>query len=313
MAQVTLLDIAKLNGSDAEVGLIEESLVVAPEVARFPAKVIRGVSYPCSVRLANPAVTFRNANEGQTAVASVFAKRQVECFILDAQIRADKAVADSYEEGADSWKAIEAAGVMKGSLATLGRQVWYGSDGNGSINKSGDAKGFPGALGCYNPTDMEVDATGSSATTGSSVWGVCFGPQEASLVFGNNSTISLGDWQTQQVLDSNSKPYTAYTNGLTGWAGMQVGHKNCLGRIRDLTADSGKGLTDALLSQLLGKFLTGIGRAPDAYFMTVRSLLQLQASRTATSPSGAPAPIPTDFMGVPLIWTNSLLNTETLV
>lgn len=315
MAQLTLLDIAKKNGSDAVVGLIEESLIVAPEVARFPARTIRGTSYKTLFRTSLPTASFRNANAGTTPVKSSFANRLTECFIIDAQIIVDKAVADACEDGPEWMKTTESVGVAQSNLQLLGKQIWYGNDGNGSVNKNGDTAGFPGALGCYNATDMEVDATGSTATTGSSVWGVKFGEQYAQLVFGNNTTLSLGEWMTQQVVDPNAatKRYTAYTNGLTGWAGMQVGHKNCLGRIRDLTADSGKKLTDTLMSQLLEKFLTNLGMAPDAYFMTARSLFQLQASRTATSPTGAPAPIPDSFMGVPIIVTNSLLNTETLV
>ena len=55
----TLLDIAKLNGSDTVVGLIEEVITSAPEFAVLPARTIRGTSYNTVSRTAYPSVGFR--------------------------------------------------------------------------------------------------------------------------------------------------------------------------------------------------------------------------------------------------------------
>ena len=169
----TLLDIAKLNGSDKVVGLIEEALVLAPEVSLFPARTIRGTSYKTAVRTVLPTTQFRNANEGVASSKSTFVNRLVETFILDAQIKVDKAVADAYEDGPAALQAIEAAGVVGSALKLLGSQIWYG------VGTGGDAKGFPGAIGVHDTTNMVVDAGGTTAGTGSSVWGVKFGPQHA--------------------------------------------------------------------------------------------------------------------------------------
>jgi len=49
---------------------------------------------------------------------------------------------------------------------------------------------------------------------------------------------------------------------------------------------------------------------PDALFMTRRSLEQLRASRTATNPSGSPAGNPDNVAGIPIIVTDSILDTE---
>jgi len=302
----TLLDIAKLNGSDAAVGLIEESLVLAPEVATFPARTIRGTSYKTVVRSALPTTQFRNANEGVASSNSTFVNRLVETFILDAQIKVDKAVADAYEDGPEALKAIEALGTMGSALKLIGSQIWYG------VGTGGDSKGFPGALGVHDTTNMVVDAGGTTAGTGSSVWGVKFGPQHAQLVLGNNGSMMLSDWMTQQVTDASSKLYTAYCAALTAYPGLQVGNIYSVGRIKKLTEDSGKTLTDALVANLLQKFQTNLGMFPDALFMTPRSLYQLRASRTATTPGGTPAPIPTEVFGVPIVVTNQILNTEAL-
>ena len=50
MAVITLLDIAKLNGNDAVVGLIEENQTYAPELSVFPARTIKGTQYQTGIR-----------------------------------------------------------------------------------------------------------------------------------------------------------------------------------------------------------------------------------------------------------------------
>jgi hypothetical protein len=120
----------------------------------------------------------------------------------------------------------------------------------------------------------------------------------------------MSEVSEQRILDANNNPLTAYVQELLARPGLQVGNVRNVARIKKLTTDSGKGLTDALLSQLLSLFQVGI--EPDCFFMTRRSLDQLRKSRTATNPTGAPAPIPTEAFGIPIYKTDGLLNTELL-
>lgn len=315
MAQANLLDIAKLNGSDAVVGLIEENLNYAPELGVIPARTIRGTSYKISTRTAYPGVGFRNANEGSAATKSTFESKMVECFILSASIVADKAVADAYEDGADAWKAIEAAGVMKQAMLEVGSQTFYGT--------SVDSKGFPGLQAIHTAlgTDLVVDAGGTTDSVASSVYGIKLGNQGVQYVFGSNTTFELGEWREQLYLDGSSNPYDAYVNSLTSWVGMQVGSKYAVGRLKDATTDSGKGVTDARLAELLSKY--PVGMKPDIWLMSRRSAYQLQSSRTVTINSGpgatkaggrieAVAPLPEEAFGIPIIVTDSITDTETL-
>jgi hypothetical protein len=96
----------------------------------------------------------------------------------------------------------------------------------------------------------------------------------------------------------------------SGYIGCQWSNPLALGRIKKLTADTGKGLTDILLAQLYGKFKAAL--TPDAFVMSKRSLMQLQSSRTTYNPLGLPAPIPGEAFGIPIIVTDSILNTEAL-
>lgn len=314
MAQANLLDIAKLNGSDAVVGLIEEVRTAAPDVMAFPARTIRGTSYKIAVRDSLPGVGFRTANGGVTYTKSTFENRLIETYILSGNVRADVAVASAYEDGPESWKAIEAAGVMKQALIELGSQIFYGV--------SADAKGFPGLQAihtAYSATLSEpltVDAGGTTADTASSVYGVKFGPQDCQLIFGNGNAFELGEWFNQMVNDGTAgQDYLAHVASLNAWVGLQVGSVYSVGRLKDCTADSGKGVTDARLAELLSKY--PVGNAPDAWFMNRRSLFQLQSSRSATSNTngvyGLPVgPPPTEAFGIPIIVTDSIGNTEAL-
>jgi hypothetical protein len=298
----TLLDIAKANGSDAAVGLIEEVMTYSPEVSLGAARTIKGLSYKTLVRTTLPTAAFRNANEGVAATKSNWENRVVECFTLNPRWECDKAVADRYEDGAQAFIALEADGIMRAAMLTLGSQFYYGT--------SNDAKGFPGLLAAYDAAGMVIDAGGTTANTASSVWGVKWGPKAVQWVYGADGELGVSDVSEQRVLDANNNPYTAYVQELLAYPGLQIGNRYAVGRIKKLTADSGKGLTDGLISQFLAKF--PVGYKPDVLLMSRRSRMQLQMSRTATTPTGAPAPYPQEAFGVPIQETDSILDTESL-
>lgn len=308
MTMPNLLDIAKRNAADLTVELIDEALTMAPEVSLGPARTIKGRQYKTLVRKANPTVSFRDANEGTAISKGEWENRLTETFIFNPQWECDKAVADSSEDGPDAYIADEAQGVVNAGVAHLGKVFYYGT------GTGGDAKGFPGLLQAYDSTNMAVDAGGTTASSGSSVWAVCWGPTFVRWVWGQEGSLELSDLDTVRLTDASSNPYTAYRQEILAYSGLQVGHTKCVGRIKKITADSGKTLTDALIFSLLAKFPAIM--EPDVLFMTVRSLEQLRASRTATNPTGAPAPYPEYIQGVkkriPIQVTESLLDTEAL-
>lgn len=303
MATPNLLDIAKLNNTDSVVGLIEEATRAHPEVDLAPWRPIRGINYRTRVRTALPTASFRNANEGSAAVKSTFENRLVECFLLNPRWECDIAVADMYEDGWESYMGIEAGGMIEAAWQALATQFYYGQT-------AGDAKGFPGLLNMYDSTNLVVDAGGTTATTASSVWAVKFGPRDVSWVLGNGGALDVSEVQKQRVLDGSSNPYTAYVQEMFARVGLQVGSIYSIGRIKKLTADSGKGLTDLLISDLLSKFPAQW--QPDVLLMSRRSLMQLQKSRTSYSPTGAPAAIPDQAFSIPIKVTDAISNTESL-
>lgn len=298
-----MMDIAKANGSDPVVGLIEEVIPAVPELALFEARTIRGINYKTLVRTSLPSVGFRNANEGTAATKSTYENRLVETFIMNPRFEVDQAVADAHEDGAEAYIAMEGVGMTTAAAIQVAKQIYYGT------GTGGDAKGFPGLIQVVD-SSLVVDATGTTADVASSVWAIKFGAQNAQLVVGLNGQLELSDVRLETIYDASNNPLDGYVQSLLARIGLQVASKYSIGRIKKLTTDSGKGLTDSLLSQLWEKF--PVGHKPDMFMLSRRSLGQLQRSRTATNATGAPAPMPTDWEGIPLQVTDSILDTEAL-
>jgi hypothetical protein len=311
MANLNLLDIAQHKNTDKVVGLIEESLRYTPELAIFPARSVRGTSFQTVKRTGLPSAGYRLANAGVTPSKSTFAKSTVECFILSSAVQVDKAVAQAFEDGSSALEMIEAAGVMKAAMRAIGSQIFYGV--------SADAKGF-GGLKAFTPfgADMTVAATGTGALGQSSVYAVKFGPQDVQLILGNEALFELTPFRDENFDDADGLPVPGRVADLTAWNGLALNNANCVGRICNLGADTETGdtLTDALLQKLLDSFPSGY--LPDAIFMSRRSRSQLQRSRTVTlfgqgtqrANQPAIAAMPTEYEGIQLIATDSILNTD---
>lgn len=301
----TLLDVVKLNAGDDLVGLISETEKACPEVIVVPARTIKGINFPTTVRVQLPAVGFRDANDGVDSTVARYENRLVETFIFNPIWKCDKAVADGYEDGPQAYIAVEAGAIMEGSFQTLSTQFYYGA------SLGGHAKGHVGLMDMYDKTKMEVDAGGTTGSTGSSVWLVRYGPKHVEWVWGNGKdAFAMDDPRIGTIVGQNSKELTGYIQELLARPGVKVGSLKSIARIKKLTADAGKGLTDDLIYEALAKFPAGV--RPDAMFMTTRSQEQLRKSRTATNATGAPAPIPEEVANVPILVTDGITNTESL-
>ena len=312
---LTLLDIAKINGSDMLVGLVDEAARIVPEMTgvdgrgnRVPnmgsGRTINGISYEVLVNTGLPAIGFRNANEGTDLTKSTQERRIVECFSLTPRWAVDRVVADRSQEGVAALMARQANAHFKAAMMHCGSQFYYGI--------SNDAKGFAGLLAQYNSAAMTVDATGTTPATGSSVWGVKFGAEYVQWVYGNNGRFEIPDMRIQDMADNATpaKYFSAYLQEMFAHIGLQLMNKYSVGRIKDLTAETGKKLTDDLMFELMSK--APAGYMFDVFFMSRRSLEQLRQARTATNTTGYPAQTPTEVAGIPIVVTDSITDTETL-
>lgn len=315
MSYPTILDIAKANGVDAVAGLIDEAAKTHPELTLGFARTIKGLNYKTLIRTGVPTGGgFRNANAGVVAVKGTYENRLVECFIFNKRWECDKAVADRYEDGASAYIALEASAIMEGGMQDLAKQFYYGRNAT-----YGNAAGFPGLLDAYDSTNMVVDAGGTTDSVASSVWLVKFGPKDVAWVWGNDGNMEMDDAREESITpDPTNAPtarLTAYVQELLAYPGLQVGSIQSIVRIKKLTTDSGKGLTDALINAALEKFPAGT--QPDVILGTRRSRGQLRDSRTATTVTGQDAAPITTIPGlnggnIPFLATDAISNVETL-
>lgn len=323
MALPTLLDIARQNCADWEVGLIDEVVRGHPEVEFGNARTIPGLAYETLVYTGagNAGGSFRKANAGVAPHKHASELRRVETYVLQPLWMADRAVADRSIDGYAAYIARESAMTMEAELQGLGKQFFYGADATGyGTSAAGNTAGFPGLIDAYDATNMAVKVTSSGATasTGSSVWLVQFGPKAVQWVWGQGGQLAFSPLRTQWFVDPNdaTKWIEQYVQSMLAYPGLQVGSLRSVARIYNVTADASHTLTDKMITQALAKFIEGI--EPNAIFMSRRSAQQLQASRTAANPTGAQVPWVREIEGrngqmIPLYVTGSLSDTESII
>jgi hypothetical protein len=313
---LTLTDLVK--GQNAEL-LIEETIQQFPEISGrtliagqsiiLPnvgaSAGIDGTSYPTLVTVEDPTVAFVDVNQGTAATKSRQEERVTNCFNLNPRWGVGLVAAKRQKKSIDVLMAGQAIPHLRAAWARCAKCFYYGRNAT-----YGDVKGFPGLLDGYDATNRVVDAGGTTGGTGSSVWLVKFGPEELQWVWGNNVQMELSEIELRESLDADTNPYTRYHQELVALPGLQFVSQHHVVRIKKITADNGKTMTDDLMAEAISKFPANV--FPDVAFMSRRSLFQLQASRLATNPTGAPAPIPMESHGVPIAVTDALLDTEAL-
>ena len=299
---LTMLDVMKANSGDAEVGIIEDNIVFAPEFELLPSKAIDATHYKARIRTGLPTVGFRKANQGFPRSKSTYEERLVNTFILSALVECDKAVADTYPGGVDAYFAEESSAVFQASQRVFGSQFYYG--------KVAESDGFPG-LESVVDDEMVLDATGTTANGATSIYFVRLGPRDVRGVNGAGGGLSLGAIREESITDKDGLKLPGYVADMTSWLGLQAVNKNSIGRILNITKEVGKTVDDDLLSRALELFPSQF--QPTHIFMNKQSIGQLARSRTATNITGVPAPRPTDYEGLPIVGTDSIVLTEAIV
>lgn len=255
-----------------------------------------------------PVVGFRAANAGREWDSSNDTAVTINLKIMDATFGVDQALADTYKKGKEAYIAREAQRALRAAFSGVETQLIDGAT-------DGDSGGFVGireAATLEFGDAMVHNAGGTTATTGSSVYFLRTGLDDVSVVSGHDANLRIGETFQQAIEEGTGQTkFPAYVTPITGWLGLQVGSIYSMGRIVNCTEDSGKGLTDDLIYEMLSKFPAS--RMPNLIVMGRRSRKQLRQSRTATNQTGAPAPMPTEVDGVNIISTDAIGAVEAIL
>ena len=254
-------------------------------------------------KTADPSVGFRLLNDGVENDVADYTQVTVDLAIADASFNVDIAAAEGYRLGPAAFLAMQMRNHMEAMMFKIEQELIYGANTNGFAALGDELNALADAT--------VISAGGTTADTGSSVWAITTGFNDTQIAWGNQGVIEAKDTSIIRTAGSSSGHYGSYWTPVTGYCGLIYGSAWSAGRLANLTEDSGKGLTDDLLSQLLEKFPAG--RLPNMLVMSRRSLSQLQRSRTATNPTGAPAPFPESAFGIPIIVSDAVSDTEALV
>lgn len=248
---------------------------------------------------------FRELNTGVDNAAEYIEEVDVTCKILDGSFARDVMLADGFAKGRAAFIQRETQAAVRTMMYTLETAVF--NNGTGT-----QFAGLP-SIEVYADTNVSgTRVTDAGGAGGKSVWLVRWGEDAVSIIAGNSGKISF-DWNDEnptvtRITTTQTKYYNAYLVTLCGYFGLQVGSPYDVARIANLDGTTDDLLDDDLLSTAIATFPAA--RPPNMIVMNRTCLKELQQSRTATNPTGAPAPFPSEAFGIPIVTTDALPTNE---
>ena len=299
---MTSADVLEINNSEELFGVINEVIQENPELSFFGASPMTKNQYQ-SIRMTElPATSFRQPNTTRKVQSAVFEPTITKCAYLDASWLQDCAISEQHDWGKEAAWAIQTKAHIQSAFFNLSKQIWYGvaKDPNGFI-------GVKALLDEFASAGLSSNASSATANL-SSVYAVRTSLEDAQIAWGSEGKFDEGEVRTQWVSTAKDEGYNAYCQKLGGWCGFQVVSQWAIGRLAKLSTGANQGLTDDMLFNLIAKFPSA--KLPHAFFMSRRSLFQLRESRTAVNATGAPAPIPTEVAGIPILTSDAISDAE---
>jgi len=264
----------------------------------------------------DPKVGFRKPGEFAKHEAPKLENRSVKCAYLDASWTIDKAIAEQSDWGKEFVFSTQTLTHLRSAFMMLARQIYYGNKSN-----PGGFRGLYELIGATGSdksnADLHIDAakfpggtdTAPAKKNTTSVFAVSTGLDSIQLAWGSEGKLTESDVQSIRVINPEDPANSGkwhYAQEIAGWCGLQVTSAHAFGRIHNLSEVNK--LNDEMLFSLLSRF--PVGRTPQAFFMSRRSLEQLRASRKAYHPEGAPVGNPNTVAGIPIIVTDAIVENE---
>lgn len=350
----TIAEIAQARQVPLTSGIFEAVQTDAPALSAFDARTVAGTKFMTLALTGLPSAGFKNLNEGFTASSATLAVREFEASLIGGLIKEEVITANRWNQahGASgtTYFDLQTMAKMKADARHIESQLFYGT--------SNDAKGFPGMKeltpystanslsltadpGASDYTKTFVNAGGTTATTASSVYSVIFGEMDAQLIVANDGggeLLTMTEILEQMLAPDSDAPTALSLHRVAqvyGFLGLSVSGMNqtpndviptqySVRRLGNLTEDSGKGVTDAKLEQLV--LSHGDGKVPSMLFMNGRSARQWADSRSASTATlflgmsgdaknntgSLRAKRPDNFEGIPVTYTSKILSTDAI-
>ena len=306
LAQLVIINDQRLSGEVAD-NLLEE----APVLARLRAiAASNGTDHHWIQYTTAPPVAFRGLNDGFVQGQSVDAAITTNCKIMDASYYLDTCAVANYTMG--DLISRENARHIRTAMSTVEKQIFAGTATNGTGSSFGSDLGFEGIVdSSVSRLDdvaagMVILAGGTTADVQSSVYLINDSMDSAAVVMGNDGNISVSPaFQTR--IAGTTGHFNAWAVDIASYFAWQWGGTYSVSRIANVETGASL-LTDDLLAKAIA--LHPANRKPSVIAMNRDAERQLRESRTATNPTGAPAPFAESAFGIPIVVTDSISGDE---
>jgi hypothetical protein len=285
--------------------VLDDAPVVAQAVAQAASQ--GGTLHKYLRRKVAAGAGFRHINTGISNAAEQFEDISAICRLLDGSFDRDVALAAGFRGGLSAYIERETMAALKSCMFAIEQGIFTNAK----------TTAFAGLLqfSDYNIDNSTSQVVNAGGAGGKSVWLLRWGLDAVSIIAGNEGRMDM-IWSDDnptivRITDSGSNPYSAYRVTLAGYFCLQVASTYDAVRICNLDGTSDDLLTDDLIADALSRFPAA--RPPNMIVMNRTSLKELQQGRTATNPTGAPAPFPNEAFGVPIVVTDALPTDEATV
>lgn len=350
----TALQIAQGRQIPLTMGLLMAVQTHVPLFSAFDVRSVADTKFLSLAVTSLPSSSFAHLGEGFAMSEGALELREFSCSLIGGLIKAELITAalwdKAHAQSGWTWFDLQTELKVKADMLNIERQMILGT-----LN---DAKGFPGAreitpytsgnkmtltetAQSYEFKRSVLDVTGSTSSTGSSVYSFVFGELECQLIWGNDSQGEL--FQISEIIRQAVAPNASLPNNtlmhdlaqLQGFVGLSVGGYNqtpggyiptqySVRRATNITAQDGKKCTDVVMDKLTR--MHGVGTRPNLFAMSVRSGEQLAASRAPTQTNfvmgqsgdakaatfSTYPPPPDNYQGIPIVYPMCIGDTDAI-
>lgn len=301
MASKTLANMVTINDRNLADILAMQTREIPEVINILPAvESSHGTNHTWPVVTALPATQARTIGTGLTPNTDTTTTSTVALKIMSNNIMEDARAAESYVKGLDAFLERQLALHVQALLYDIELQVFQGTVG-------GLAGGFSGLADALNSlgATVVVPASPGAASSNTSVYAIKAMEDDFAVVVNGELVDMTVEFDKQMVESADDLIYPAYVADIENWFGIQLGHTYAAARLANVNAaalTSATALTDADISKLV----EALDEDPTHLIMNREARTMLRNSRTTYSPTGAPAPFPTEWNGIPILTTRGI-------